>query len=111
MRVLSVQQSGVVDNLWGVEGGEVVEGVQQPYPLHVTEGGEVLRQDFWKGDPARVIGFAARVDVRSIDLYWSDAWTEPERAVGMYPVTADAEGGWATLTVAVEAVTPQEVSE
>lgn len=104
-RVLTVQPSSYTDNLWGTADGEVVEGTRLPYPLHVTQDGSVLRQDFWRGDPARVVGFAARVDVHAIDLRWEEAWAEPSRAVGMYVVVMDAKGGWATWQTAVASVT------
>lgn len=108
-RVLTVQPSSFIDNLWSMPSGEVVEGTRLPYPLHVLEDGLVLRQDFWKGDPWRVIGFAARVDVHRIDLTWEAAWAEPERAIGMYLVTAAKGGGMGTWQLAVQSVTEAEV--
>ncbi|MEU6715214.1 hypothetical protein ABZ897_27425 [Nonomuraea sp. NPDC046802] len=39
-----------------------------------------------------------------IDLLWEDAVQEPERAVGMYLVTADADGGFGTHPTPVESL-------
>lgn len=107
-RVLTVQPSSFVDNLWGMEDGTVVEGTRLPYPLHVLEDGLVLRQDFWKGDPWRVAGFARRVDVHRLDLTWEQAWAEPELAIGMYMVTSNKRGGMGTWQLAIQSITEAE---
>ena len=99
--VLTLQPAEVTDQL----ADDGTELTRLPYPFHVDSNGDVLRQDFWKGNPTRVIGFAARLDVHAIDLPWQDALGAPQRAVGMYAVTSDSKGGWATHTVAIETVT------
>jgi hypothetical protein len=103
-RLLTVQPSSYTDNLWASPDGELVEGTKLPYPLHVNEAGEVQRQDFWRGDPARIIGFTTAVERRAIDLRWEDAWRDPSRAVGMYVVTADSAGRWGTWQLAIQSV-------
>lgn len=65
-----------------------------PYPYHVNaETGDVGRQDFWKGDPARVLGFQRTADRQRIDLLWEDAAKDPQQIVGMYPVLLDTSPG------------------
>lgn len=108
-RILTVQMSAYTDNLWGAESGEIAEGTRLPYPYYVNEAGEVQRQDFWNGTVAAVIGFTREPDRRAIDLYWADAWREPDRAIGMYIVTRNAAGQWATWPVAVQSM--EEVAE
>lgn len=101
MHIITLQPAQITDHLTD-DGHELT---QLPYPFHVTDDGLVLHQDFWQGSPARIIGFAARVDVHSIDLDWSEAVAEPQRAVGMYVVSADEKNTWATHTVVIESVT------
>lgn len=77
-----------------------------PYPYFVTETGEVLRQDFWRGDPARLVGFTPTPepgqDMVDVDTFVAD----PDAVVGWYPVFEDAAGMWATITLPVRTVTP-----
>ena len=43
----------------GVAFGEYDVHQSVPYPYHIDSEGNVLRQDFWRGDPSRLIGFQA----------------------------------------------------
>lgn len=100
MSSVTVQPAPFTDHV--TEDG--TELTRLPYPYHVTEEGAVLRQDFWRGDPELVIGFQARLDEQRIDLWWKDAWLEPEKAVGMYVVLCDSEGKWSTVQTAIQSV-------
>lgn len=85
-----------------------------PYPFHVFEDGRVDRQDFWKGRVARVIGFQADLNEKTIDLFWADAVNDPQRAVGMYVVTADTNGynaKWSVWRSAIRDVSVIELDE
>ena len=105
MKIISLQPSEWTDQL-APDGTELT---RQPYPFHVEAAtGMVQRQDFWRGDPLAVIGFAARLDVHSIDLSWEAAAADPQRAVGMYVVTADNKGRWSTHQSAIRDVTMTE---
>ncbi len=104
MKIITVQPSPVVDHITP-DGTELT---RLPYPYHVAEDGSVQRQDFWRGEPSAIVGFQRRVDVQSVDLYWEDAWKDPQKAVGMYPVLAE-RGTFATLQIAVESMTETEV--
>lgn len=67
-----------------------------PYPWHIASNGDVERQDFWKGSPARLVGFQ-RDNVHRVVLRAED-WMagEPDAAVGLQPVFVDLDGSmWA----------------
>lgn len=85
------------------------EGTRLPYPFHCGEDGTVQRQDFWRGDPIKVIGFQNDRDIQQVDLWWSDFVNTPEAAVGKYIVAVDDRGGMSTYgTTTVRDVTPFE---
>lgn len=64
-----------------------------PYPFHIdTETGDVGRQEFWRGQPRRLIGFQ-RGDVQYVVLTRQDWVLNPHSAVGLRPVFVDDDGG------------------
>lgn len=77
-----------------------------PYPYHTDQDGNIQRQDFWKGDPLRVIGFQKDLAVQQIDLRWKDALEDIQQAVGMYLVTADKKDDYSSHNTAVASITP-----
>lgn len=79
-----------------------------PYPYHVGPDGKIGRQEFWRGDPAELIGFAKRLDVHRVDLDLDHFLKNPTKAVGMYAVLGDAEGNWRTDGAPVESVSIHE---
>lgn len=87
MAVIKLQPSSFTDQI--VDGHELTK---LPYPFYVEEDGSVQRQEFWKGDPYRVIGFQKDLARHEIDLLWQDATKDPQQVVGMYVVTADEKG-------------------
>jgi hypothetical protein len=86
-RLIRLQPSEYVDQM--IDGHEMTK---LPYPFYVYEDGTVGRQDFWQGDPSRVIGFQKSLSVQHVDLWWSDAVRDPSKAVGMYVVTCNVDG-------------------
>jgi len=98
-KIIRLQPSAYVDQ---IRGGH--EMTKLPYPFYVAEDGSIGRQDFWKGRFVRVVGFAADLHVEEINLWWSEAVRDPQRAVGMYVVTADYEEAFETHPTAVERV-------
>lgn len=80
------------------------EMTQLPYPFHVFEDGSIDRQDFWRGDPKRVVGFQKDLAVQQIDLSWSAAWKDPEKAIGMYVVTQTAKGQMSVHLTAIQSM-------
>lgn len=101
MTTITLQPSPRVDDI----ADDGTEMTQRPYPFHVdADTGDVGRQDFWRGDPARVIGFTSRPERQQIDLWWEDAAEDPRRAVGMYAVTAGSDGRWLIHVLAISEV-------
>jgi hypothetical protein len=82
-----------------------------PYPYHVGPEGVIGRQDFWKGEPARLIGFQSSADVQRCDVYFTEFWENPEVAVGKFPIFSDAGGGFWNHRHPVTSVTVHAVSE
>jgi hypothetical protein len=107
MKIITLQPSPRTDHI--TEDG--TELTQLPYPFHVTETGDVLRQDFWQGDPAVVIGFQDRVDVQQVDLWWQDVVDDPQRAIGKYAITMDTVGNYSTRVIAIASVDVTEQPE
>lgn len=99
-RLLRVQTAPRTDQLLG-DGTELT---QLPYPLFAYASGAVARQDFWRGRPKRIVGFAADLAKQQVDLWWSAAYADPAQAVGMYIVVQDADGSMGTWDTAVETI-------
>lgn len=76
----------------------------RPFPYNLDAEGKVLDQDFWKGDPAGLIGFQKEPDVQRVGLFFRDFTENPLKAIGMYPVFVDATGGMYCFTRPVESV-------
>lgn len=73
----------------------------RPYPWHIGPDGAVLRQDRWRGTPARLEGFAAESVTGVVDLELDEFLAAPQRAVGMFPVFVNGDGSMATGEVAI----------
>ena len=77
-----------------------------PYPWHIDpETGDVDRQDFWKGDPARLMGFQAEIDVQRVALHRKDFAADPQKAVGMFAVFLRKDGSMYNIEVPITDVT------
>lgn len=100
MKILTVQPAASTDQI--TEDG--TELTRLPYPFHCDKDGNVQRQDFWRGKPLRVVGFAADLAVHKVDLRWREAFDVPTRALGMYVVSQNADGSVFTHLTAVESV-------
>jgi hypothetical protein len=100
-RVVRIQPDSFIDNLWGTTDEGMVEGRRLPYPFFVTEKGEVLRQDIWAGKVLKVVGFQRDLAKNQIDLWWHEAFVNPDRCLGMYVVTRDRDGGMSVHTTAI----------
>ena len=82
-------------------------GARLPYPYHVfVADGVVGRQDFWKGNPASVVGFAKRAGRCAVDLTFTAWKNEPSKAVGMFCVFADASGDFTADVRPIASVQP-----
>lgn len=83
---------------------------QMPYPYFIEEDGNVGRQDFWKGEPLKLIGFDINpsdhgMSNKSVDL--SDFIRDPEIAVNMYPIFEHKDGEWYTYEDKIKSVNEQ----
>jgi hypothetical protein len=116
MKIITLQPAPHVDNMWAGPDGSLVEGTQLPYPFVVNENGDVLGQEFWRGDPKAVVGFQDDVAVQKVNLWWRDVVADPQLAVGKYPVmvqdTENSKGTHMyTYVIAIESVEVREVPE
>jgi hypothetical protein len=109
VKLIQIQPEPVIDNIWGLREGKIAFGERVPYPFAVKENGEVDGQDFWRGDPAAVLGFQNDEEVQRIDVWWSDVVSDPELAVGKFPVMIEESGNIYTYTVKIESVQVFEV--
>lgn len=75
-----------------------------PYPYFIDNEGLVGRQDFWKGNPYRLLGFSKMPEAGDMELSFEYFWKIPEKAIGMYPVFADKRNNWTTQTNVIESV-------
>lgn len=76
-----------------------------PYPYHVLADGRIARQDRWKGRPFRLAGFQEDLGVNQVDVDVEDFLSDPDLAVGLYPVFIDHDGGMWTRTLPVSSTT------
>lgn len=76
-----------------------------PYPVVIREDGHVGNQSFWQGHTRHAIGFQKDLAKMRIDLFWADAFKDPEQMVGMYLVTDNADGNWGVHRTAVVSAT------
>ncbi|HWT40480.1 MAG TPA: hypothetical protein VN081_04430 [Dongiaceae bacterium] len=85
-----------------------------PYPYYVDEAGLVGRQDFWQGNPYRLIGFndkpvSGEMNVAQfIQNQTSDTPIPAEDmmlGIGNYGVFSTKDNNWFTMTEPFESVT------
>lgn len=109
--VISIQPAQFTYNVWVGRAGDIVEGKKSPYPFHVDAAtGDVRDQDFWKGDPYRVVGFQNDVGVQRVDLWWEQAARNPDSIVGKFPVMLEKGIGLYTYVLPIESVITNEVA-
>ncbi|WP_248582563.1 hypothetical protein [Nocardioides sp. InS609-2] len=75
-----------------------------PYPYHVEADGSIARQDYWRGQPARLAGFQRQADVQHVDVLAETWLADPDLdVVGMFPVFIDEDGSMWNSTTPVSA--------
>jgi hypothetical protein len=109
VKIIQIQPEAFLDDVRISADKQLVEMKKLPYPFAVREDGEVDGQDFWRGDPAAVLGFQNDEEVQQINVWWSDVVADPELAVGKFPVMREENGNIYTYTVAIESVQVFEV--
>jgi hypothetical protein len=85
----------------GQNGGVGV--VPKPYHVWVADG-TIARQDYWRGNPAQLIGFVGEAGKPDVDFLFEDWLIEPKRAIGNYPVFADSTGNFSTALTPIESI-------
>lgn len=91
------------------ESGEYDVKLPLPHPFHTDGDGEVI--DHIVMDKAHVIGFCKTSDPGTIDLTWPGFLVDPQSAVGMFMVTVDMGGQFATWTTPISRVAEYEKTE
>lgn len=87
MKILTIQQNGSTN-----------PAARLPYPWHVNEKGEVLKQEFWKGDPVALIGFAPASNHYDIAVELKDVLEKGVEIIkDLLPIFATSAGDWATF--------------
>lgn len=76
-------------------------GGSRPYPYFIEADGKVGRQDFWKGEPERLIGFSDDAETGHIDVDVDEFLENPELGLNKYPVFADYAGAYSTSRVPI----------
>ena len=75
-----------------------------PYPYFIDSKGCVGRQDFWQGNPYKLIGFSLLPKSGTIDLQLDSFLKDKEKAIGMYAVFTTAQDSWFTQTNKIKCV-------
>ena len=95
-------------NILSIQPGQPGEGMYYnvhkplPYPFHVDASTGDVRVGPQTGNEAwRLIGFQPAVDTQRVDLWREVFVVDPRKAVGMFPVFVDANGGMFSLDVPV----------
>ena len=79
-----------------IQPAEKVNGVL-PYPYFINKNGLIGRQNFWRGNPYKLLGFSIKPIAGNIELEFKDFWKKPKLAEGMYAVFTDNKDNWTTL--------------
>jgi hypothetical protein len=100
---LRIQEAPITDNI--TEDGHV--GSRQPWPVVADKDGTITVPSSRLGY-VRAVGFQRDLAVKRVNLWWADAFADPQKAVGMYLVTTNTEGG---MQVSLSAVDTAEMKE
>jgi hypothetical protein len=109
VKIIQIQPEAFLDDVRISADKQLVEMKKLPYPFAVREDGSVDGQDFWRGDPAAVLGFQNDEEAQQINVWWSDVVADPELAVGRFPVMREDNGTIYTYAVKIESVQVFEV--
>jgi hypothetical protein len=93
--MIKIQLSEHTDNITP----DGIEQTKLPYPFFFDRVGIGMSGSM----EYTAIGFVSDPNVRRIDLHWDDV-TDLQTVIGMYLVTADDHGRWATHVSAISSV-------
>lgn len=76
-----------------------------PYPFFIDENGRVGRQDFWKGNPIKLIGFDISPEdqgksKKTVSL--KEFLADPIKCLRMYPIFTNTKDQWSTWRDSIE---------
>lgn len=80
-----------------------------PFPFTIDAHGIVVAQPFWRGDPFLLVGFVKDPDTMRVDVHRDAFLDDPDLALGLHPIMANAENNYATFRGAVATVRPRQV--
>src|SRR5687768_18611593 len=80
----------------GIQPAMIEERTEMPHPFNVNRDGTVRDQEFWGGDPYRLVGFMTSRQAHTVDVRLDDFIADPERARGGYAVFARLEASWSS---------------
>jgi len=81
-----------------------------PYPVHVwSDNFHVAKELGGWTEPQRIVGFQRDPAIQTIDVPWYEVAADPQKAVGLYVVAANADGSMTSLTTAVRDVQSRQV--
>ena len=104
-KIISIQPANTAAGAYDVK-------LPLPYPFHIeAETGNVGRQDFWKGDPLRLMGFQVDADVQHVDVLYREFMNDPKVGEGKFAVFMRADGSMYSMTMPIMSVTPVDVNE
>ena len=105
-RYLSIQQAPITDNI--TDEGHV--GARLPLPVVADEEGIVYVPSSGLG-MRRIHGFQNDLAVDQVDVWWSEVFADPSKAVGKYLVATYAGGAMCGHLSAVDSVEVLETVE
>ena len=107
-RAIVIQEHDRIDNITS-DGTPLY---QKPYPLAVNGDGTVryFHDMDIEGLPYRIVGFARDAKAFGLDYAWHEIVRTPAKCIGMYVISADYKGTWATHLTAVASAEWRTVS-
>lgn len=102
-KYLHIQEAPITDNI--TDDGHV--GAKLPWPVTADKDGTIVVPSSMLG-MRRAVGFARDLAVHQVDVYWADAFADPQKVVGMYLVSLSTNN---VMGVSLSAVDSAEMLE
>jgi hypothetical protein len=103
---LHIQNAPVTDNLTA-DGTALA---RKPWPVVADEEGTVHTPSYALG-MRRVAGFQRDLAVMRVNVWWDEVFADPQKAVGLYLVTYNDDGGMGVCMSAVDHVSVLETAD
>jgi hypothetical protein len=98
-RYLHIQEAPITDNITA----DGFVGSRLPWAVTAGEDGTITTPSSLLG-MARVAGFQRDLAVNRVNVWWDEAFADPQKVVGMYLVHHKTDGGLAVSLSAVDSV-------